>query len=102
MSLGWVQAGVWVLVALVGGLVIFVAGLIWRDGFCRGWRAARTASPTCPKCGYDLSGLTQSRCPECGTVYRLEELWTTPIVRRPTSAPHSTTPTIVREGQQPV
>lgn len=25
----------------------------------------------CEKCGYDLSGLTKPRCPECGTVFRL-------------------------------
>lgn len=28
----------------------------------------------CPKCGYDLTGLTHSKCPECGTPYTLEEL----------------------------
>ena len=33
-------------------------------------RALRKASRIgrCPKCGYDLEGLTSPRCPECGTV----------------------------------
>lgn len=25
---------------------------------------------TCPKCGYDLRGITSERCPECGETYR--------------------------------
>jgi hypothetical protein len=28
----------------------------------------------CPTCGYSLTGLTESRCPECGTQYTLSEL----------------------------
>jgi predicted RNA-binding Zn-ribbon protein involved in translation (DUF1610 family) len=76
-------------VALVGALVILVAGLIWRDGYIRGWRVARAAPPTCPKCGYNLSGLTQLRCPECGAVYRLDELWTTAIIGSRRATPES-------------
>jgi len=28
----------------------------------------------CPSCGYDLCGLTESRCPECGNIFQQEEL----------------------------
>ena len=28
----------------------------------------------CPTCGYSLTGLSESRCPECGTQYTLSEL----------------------------
>ncbi len=28
----------------------------------------------CPKCDYNLTGLTENRCPECGTVFDPEEL----------------------------
>ena len=31
--------------------------------------AAERFVPTCPKCGYDLSGTGGSRCPECGGVF---------------------------------
>ena len=75
----WVDAGVVLLVVLTAGLTLFAAFLLWRDGYRRGWRSAREMPPTCPKCGYNLSGLTQCRCPECGTEYRLDELWRTPV-----------------------
>lgn len=28
----------------------------------------------CPKCGYNMTGLYESRCPECGTRYTLDQL----------------------------
>jgi hypothetical protein len=35
----------------------------------RPWR--HKAPPTCPECGYNLTGLTSNRCPECGmTIHR--------------------------------
>jgi hypothetical protein len=40
--------------------------------------------PTCPGCGYDLSGTLESpeqRCPECGRVWAVEELALQHIVR---------------------
>lgn len=30
--------------------------------------------PTCPKCDYDLRGLPEERCPECGTEFRWDEV----------------------------
>lgn len=79
--MNWVGIGVVVLVVLVVALTAFVAVLVWRDGYIRGWHAARHVAPTCPKCGYNLSGLTQTRCPECGCEYTLERLWQAAIIR---------------------
>lgn len=83
MAPPWVVAGVWVLVVLTCGLVLLVIFLIWRDGYIRGWRTARAHAPQCPKCGYNLSGLRQCRCPECGAEYTLEELFTATILKTP-------------------
>ena len=71
----WIVIGVGVLVLLTLGVTGLAAMIVWRRGYVRGWRRARNAPPLCPKCGYDLSGLTQCRCPECGSEFRLDELW---------------------------
>ena len=84
-----VEAGVWLLVGLVSALSLFAAFLLWRNGYVRGWRAARERPPTCPNCQYNLSGLTQCRCPECGTEYRLEELWAAAVVHEKKCEPAS-------------
>ncbi len=76
----WLNAGVLLLVMLTGCVMAFVASLIWVNGYNKGWREARKAPPICPKCKYNLSGLSQCRCPECGTEFRLDELWRTPVV----------------------
>ena len=82
MSFEWINAGVALLVVMTAGLTLFVVFLIWRHGYARGWRQARGEAPMCPQCGYNLSGLTQCRCPECGTEYRLEELWRTAVLSK--------------------
>lgn len=38
-------------------------------------RVRRSRRPFCPACGYDLIGLSEARCPECGRRFTLEELW---------------------------
>ncbi|MHC5110948.1 MAG: hypothetical protein ACYTHJ_13845 [Planctomycetota bacterium] len=80
-----VTIGVGLLVVLTAILVAFAAFLLWRHGFLRGWRSARSKPPRCFDCGYNLSGLTHCRCPECGREYRLEQLWQagSPPGRRP-------------------
>lgn len=39
-------------------------------------------SLNCPKCGYNLTGLTRDVCPECGTAFDLELLRIDPELRR--------------------
>lgn len=79
----WLDVGVWLLVALTAGLTLLVVFLIWRDGYLKGWRAARADRPPhCPTCKYNMAGLTQCRCPECGTEYTLDQLWSTPVLTR--------------------
>jgi len=49
---------------------------IWRESPQE--RAARlkgaAGGVVCPTCGYNLTGLTATRCPECGTQFTLDEL----------------------------
>jgi len=56
------------LVGLIGGgiALIVVARICWepREG---------PAVP-CPKCGYDLRGQQECRCPECGQQFTVGEL----------------------------
>lgn len=80
MRFDWIHAGAILLVLLTLGVTALGAALVWRNGYVRGWRAPRTNPPLCPRCKYDLSGLSHCRCPECGTEYRLDELWNRPVV----------------------
>ena len=66
------------LVALAGAAVI----LIWVQAYRRRgpqWRLLQNPQDglpdvRCPACDYRMVGLTESRCPECGTAYTLDEL----------------------------
>jgi len=51
--------------------------LIWREtGFERALRIDPRAAGmlACPNCGYDLRGLSEARCPECGRRYTLDQI----------------------------
>lgn len=58
------------------GVAVCLASLlfVWRETTPE--RRARLAAPgvACPVCGYDLSRLKQTTCPECGTAYTIEQL----------------------------
>ncbi len=65
--------------ALRGGLVGGVLGVLFGGGFALWWRPTFRQSlreqlveagiAVCLKCGYDLRGQTEPRCPECGTTF---------------------------------
>jgi hypothetical protein len=71
---------------LVGGgtvpiVWVLATVLLWRETAAE--RVARLgglrdgdagAAIVCPLCGYNLTGLRESRCPECGASFTLEEL----------------------------
>lgn len=69
----------------VGSVVPFLGWLVattflWRESAAE--RAARASNSTsdgvatipCPQCGYNLHGLSSTRCPECGRLFTLDEL----------------------------
>jgi peptidoglycan/LPS O-acetylase OafA/YrhL len=50
---------------------------VWRE--TRRERADRvcireTGAIVCPRCGYNMTGLRSTTCPECGTVYTIDQL----------------------------
>jgi hypothetical protein len=48
---------------------------VWRESAAE--RAARLKGSdalVCPTCGYNLTGLSEPRCPECGSRFTLDEL----------------------------
>ncbi|HSV14334.1 MAG TPA: hypothetical protein VLI90_08745 [Tepidisphaeraceae bacterium] len=50
---------------------------IWRESAAeRTMRIKRAGGSAiaCPNCGYNLTGLAESRCPECGSRFTLDEL----------------------------
>jgi len=71
---------------VVGGVLGSLAGtvcwmiatiLIWRESPAeRSARLSRANADAlvCPTCGYNLTGLREARCPECGTAFTLNEL----------------------------
>ena len=51
--------------------------ILWRDTPEERSQRARASSRStivCPTCGYNLTGLSESRCPECGSKFTLDEL----------------------------
>lgn len=69
---------------LFGSVMCFAAAgviLLWLRAARRFARGKPLRDPAdgamdirCPACGYRMVGLHQSRCPECGTIYTLDEL----------------------------
>jgi DNA-directed RNA polymerase subunit RPC12/RpoP len=68
--------------AFVGGVLAIVLWLIatvfvWRETAlerAQRVRASTGSTVACPTCGYNLTGLTEARCPECGSKFTLDEL----------------------------
>ena len=68
--------------AFVGGVSAILLWLtatvfIWRettDERAVRLRSAGTEAIVCPSCGYNLTGLRQTACPECGAIYTIDEL----------------------------
>jgi hypothetical protein len=58
-------------------LVVSLYLLVWPLGpalLCWIYRHRLQVRGRCPACGYDLHGLSQMRCPECGRAFTFEEV----------------------------
>jgi len=67
----------------MGGLLVIVLWLVvsvllWRETAAERAERIRQAGGEvlfCPRCGYNMTGLYESRCPECGTRFTLDQLF---------------------------
>ena len=62
---------------LIPSLWLIATVYFWHESLAE--RNARTgasgrATIICPNCSYNLTGLTEARCPECGTKFTLDQL----------------------------
>ena len=79
-----VALGTWVpiqIAILIGGgtvPILWVLGtvIVWRETSQERTRrlSALGAAVLCPLCGYNLAGLHEARCPECGANFTLDQL----------------------------
>ena len=66
---------------ILGGMIwaltwIAATALIWRE--IKAERLARLrqiGAIACPTCGYNLTGLREAKCPECGSQFTLDQLY---------------------------
>jgi len=77
LTMGGTVTGVFIGGVLAIVLWLIATVFIWRETAAE--RAARmkasgNATITCPTCGYNLTGLSECRCPECGSRFTLDEL----------------------------
>jgi hypothetical protein len=81
---------------LVGGGIVPIVWvlatvILWRETPVErlarlGGAGAGAAAVVCPLCGYNLAGLREARCPECGSAFTLEQL----LTAQPTRETHPT------------
>ena len=68
-----------VLAFLCWGVVwIGCTAIVWRETGAERierLRGSRGRVLSCPKCGYNMTGLYEARCPECGTQFTLDGLF---------------------------
>ncbi|MBN1513098.1 MAG: hypothetical protein JXB13_13875 [Phycisphaerae bacterium] len=59
----------------IGGSILLVTAVAYRVRRGKNvFTAEGHVNVNCPSCGYSMVGLEQSRCPECGSQYTLDEL----------------------------
>jgi DNA-directed RNA polymerase subunit RPC12/RpoP len=71
------EVGYFIGTTLAPMIWVILTILIWREtAYERSLRleASGLGTIVCPHCGYNLTGLVEARCPECGTKYTLDDL----------------------------
>jgi len=66
------------IVPLIFCALMYIMYRRWMQGFLRQYLSDH-GIPICQKCGYDLRGQTEPRCPECGAAFGEETLGAHPV-----------------------
>ena len=79
LLLNAVDRGFGYFMASITAPILWLAGTvpIWRETKqerAERLRNANSDTVVCPTCGYNLTGLSESRCPECGSKFTLNDL----------------------------
>ena len=79
--------GFWAFVAgtLAVGLWLVATVFLWRETPAERTARAGPTSVACPLCGYNLTGLAEARCPECGGRFTLDQL----LAAQPSQTAHA-------------
>lgn len=65
----------WLAALPIIGWGVWMAGTIWLWPLKLPASSLAELTPRCRKCSYLLTGLTSTRCPECGDEPTLDDLW---------------------------
>jgi hypothetical protein len=87
-SIDWGDDEIGIYTGTISMPLLWIVGsiLVWRETPAeRAERLSRAGMSTvvCPACGYNLTGLSESRCPECGARYTLNDLFASQPARLP-------------------
>ena len=89
---GWADEAAIVLAALAWPPAwIALTAYVWRETPMERAGRLKNLAPgglACPQCGYNLTGLRQARCPECGTQFTLDELFASLTTAEPQLQDH--------------
>ncbi len=79
-----------IFIASIMAITVWPIVMVWTWRETKSERADRVRQTLyCPRCDYNMTGLSESRCPECGTLYTLDELYAAQQRNRLETCPES-------------
>lgn len=85
---GDIEVAILISGAIVPVIWVLATVLIWRETPAERIERLSLAgreAVSCPVCGYNMTGLSEARCPECGTRFTLDQL----VIAQPKTDTHT-------------